>query len=32
VGGRIIDPASGRDEVGDLLLDEGVLVEATNER
>ena len=26
-GGRILDPASGRDEIGDVLIDDGRLVE-----
>ena len=30
-GGRIIDPASGRDEIGDLLVTDGVIAESTAE-
>jgi dihydroorotase len=30
VGGRIVDPASGRDEVGDLVLEEGVFLAEPN--
>ena len=29
-GGRIIDPASGRDEVGDLLIEDGVISNVTS--
>ena len=28
-GGRIIDPASGRDEIGDLLVTDGLIAETT---
>ncbi len=30
-GGRIIDPASGRDEIGDLLVTDGIIAESTAE-
>ncbi len=30
IGGRVIDPATGRDEVGDLVVDHGILVENVN--
>ena len=30
-GGRILDPANGRDEIGDLFIKNGILVETLSD-